>query len=327
MAILNRPGGTSQSKAHNNVSKQIDYETLVRIVTEEVMRYLQEQNAKPAATPAEASACGCPLPAVNGGSTADPVASCPTPVVQPSGNEALAAIPPAIPAKPFKRVLCLFTGANEGFDVFLKTAEAWAAQGVALDGVYSESAKSILPMQRLSALGIREIADGSAFGHHFEGLKQYDMILLPTLSRTYVAKMALGITDNLVLNLAYTALAYGLKMMGSTDGLAPSACPVCANHLPGIPELLDEYQARIRRMGVQLFPMRRLVAMAGTMILGVGTVAADTGTEVITQLITQHEAAQLPGPVVRVSRGGLVTPSAKDVLSQRGIEIEVVSKS
>ena len=211
--------------------------------------------------------------------------------------------------------------------MFLSGIEAWIGQGVGVDGLYSESARAILPVQRLEAVGVRTVTDPSQFGKLFEELKNYDLILLPTLSRTYVAKMALGITDTLQLNLTYTALSYGLKVMGSTDGLLPSACPVCANNLPGIPEMLDEYQARVRRLGVQLFPMARLIPMGANHILGVGPASAVPDSEVIDYLITQHEAVQLPGPVVRVTRGGLVTPLARDVLAQRGIEVEVCAKT
>ncbi len=293
----------------------IDIEQLVRIVTEEVIRHLSGTSVSPEG--GTSSSCGCPIPAVA------------TPQISVVNNAmaAASAIPPPPPAIPRKRVLCLFCGSNEGVDTFVKTLEAWIGQGVGVDAVYSGSAKTILPMQRLESMGVRTISDCATLGRSFEELKNYDLILLPTLSRNHVAKMALGITDTLLLNLSYTALSYGLKTMGGVDGLTTGSCPVCANNLPGIPELLDEYQARVRRLGLQLYPMGRLVTMASHQILGVGPVAAAADTEVITTLITQHEAAQLPGPVVRVIRGGLVTPSARDVLSQRGIEVEIVSKS
>jgi hypothetical protein len=172
-------------------------------------------------------------------------------------------------------------------------------------------------------LGIRPVENPKEIYEIMYDLKRYNAVFLPSMSRNSAAKLALGITDNTSLNVTIAALAQHVPTFASDEGLLPTACIVCGNGVPGIQEILTNYRNHLGMMGMKIGSAEDVVKQMTNIVLHI----TEGGPELISTLITEQEAEQLAGPLIKVSRGGLITPSALDVFQRRGIEVVIVPKS
>jgi len=295
----------------------MDLQALERIVLEEVKKALGErQRYEDTSLPPDpnqtldAGACrgpSCSMP------SSSPIVSVPDPQPRistppPSGGPA---------------ILLLFTGAREQWEVLSAAFQSWHGQGIQLDAVFSSSSHYVISSDEIAALGIRTIDRPDEVRELLYDVSRYAAVFLPSISRTHAAKLALGITDTLILNMTISALAQKAKVVASSDGLEPTACVVCGNQVPGIQEILDNYRGQLVKMGVKLLPARDAVKEVFRVTLN----KAESGPELITSLVTEEDAAKLKGPVVKASRGGLITPLAMELLHKRGIEVVIVPQS
>ncbi len=288
----------------------MDTNQLERIIQEEVQKVLAEQERNE----------GTLFPP-NPNETLD-ASACQGPTcVMPTGMNPVPApaIPPAVddggPA-----ILCLFTGAREKWDVIGSAFQTWRSEGFRLDAVFSRGAQDVIPSDEITSLGLRQIDRPDELWTIMYEMNRYAAVFVPSISRTHAAKLALGITDTVILNLMLSALAQNTPTIASDDGLSPTACVVCGNNVPGIQEVLDKYQEQLRKMGMKLAPAEEAVKEVGRVVLN----KAESGPDLITTLVTEEDAAAMQGPVVKAARGGLITPLALELLHKRGIEVVIV---
>lgn len=295
----------------------MDFQELERIVTDEVKKALAErQRSEDASFPPD------PNVTIDGFACRGPACSMPTP---PSAKSISVSKSPAAPPQPSKgpAILLLFTGAREKWDVISAACQTWREQGIQLDAIFSSSAHYVISMDEIAALGIRTIDRPEEVRELLYDLSRYTAVFLPSISRTHAAKLALGITDTLTLNMTLSALAQKARVIASSDGLDPTACVVCGNQVPGIQELLGKYREQLAKMGLKLLPAEEAIQELFRVALN----QAESGPELITALITEEDAAKLKGPVIKAARGGLITPLALELLNKRGIEVVIVPQS
>jgi len=300
----------------------MDFNELERIITEEVTKALGErQRAEEASLPPDQNvtldanacqgpACSAPIP------PSIPTVSLPAPLVKP-------AEPTPPPKLEGPAILLLFTGAREKWDVLAEAMRQWREAGVRLDGIFSDSAKYVISSDEVEALGIRTIDQPNEVREIIYDMSRYSSVFIPSISRTHAAKLAIGITDSLTLNMTISALAQKANVVASNDGLEPTACVVCGNQVPGIQDVLDKYREQLAKMGMKLMPAEDAVKE----VFSVTRNRAESGSDLITSLLTEEDAAQISGPVVKASRGGLITPLALELLHKRGIEVIIVPQS
>ena len=217
-------------------------------------------------------------------------------------------------------VLCLLTGARERWEVLSTAFQSWREKGIRLDAIFSSGAAEVIQADELAALGFRHVDHPAELREIMYDLKRYAAVFLPSISRTHAAKLALGITDTVTLNLTLSALAQQVPTIASSDGLGATACIVCGNQVPGIQEVLDRYREQLAKMGMKLLPAEDAVKEVQRVVFK----QVESGPDLITSLVTEEDAARLQGPVVKVSRGGLMTPLALELLQKRGIEVVIV---
>ncbi len=290
----------------------MDTKSLERIIMEEVQKVLAERQREDAAM----------LPA-NQNETLDPNA-CRGPVCSMPASTLSSSAPISLP--PASRegvasVLCLFTGAREEWETIASAFLAWREKGLAIDAIFSHGASEIIPSDEIAALGLRQIDKPAELWDIMYNMNRYAAVFLPSISRTHAAKLALGITDTVTLNLSLSALAQGTPTIASSDGLGPTACIVCGNSVPGIQEVLDKYREQLAKMGMKLFPAAEAVKEVARVALNK---AESAGPDLITTLVTEEDAGKISGPVVKVARGGLLTPLALESFQKRGIEVIIV---
>ncbi len=298
-----------------------------RIVTEEVSKALGErqraedsslppdQNITLDANACQGPACSAPIPPSIPTIASTPVSS-PVPPVKP-------AEPTPPPKLDGPAILLLFTGAREKWDVLAEAMRQRREAGVRLDAIFSNSAQYVITSDEVEALGIRTIDQPNEVREILFDMSRYSSVFIPSISRTHAAKLALGITDSLTLNMTISALAQKANVVASNDGLGPTACVVCGNQVPGIQEVLDKYRDQLDKMGMKLLPAEDAVKE----VFSVTRNKAESGSDLITCLLTEEDAAKLSGPVVKASRGGLITPLALELLHKRGIEVIIVPQS
>ncbi len=296
----------------------MDLKDIERIVLEEVQKVLAERQRNDSTM----------LPP-NQNETLDPNA-CRGPVCsmpqnpQPPAPSSTNRPPQPQPIQnPTASVLCVFTGAHEEWETITSAFASWREKGIALDAVFSRGAAELISSDELAALGVRSIDQPAELWQIIYDMGRYAAVFLPSVSRTHAAKLALGITDTVTLNLTLSALAQGVPTIASSDGLAPTACIVCGNNVPGIQEVLDKYREHLAKMGLKLLP----AADAVKAIQRTAINKAESGPDLITTLVTEEDAAKLKGPVVKVARGGLLTPLAMESLYKRGIEVIIVPEN
>ncbi|MGI6455965.1 MAG: hypothetical protein ACOX5R_10165 [bacterium] len=300
----------------------MDYAQIERIVIEEVKKALAEMNREQASSlppsqqeTLDPNACrsgACTIPT----ETPKEPKQNPTPQVQPKQNPVSSA--PTRPAGP--TILTIFSGAREQWDLLAKGFQNWRREGISLDAVFSSSASEVISPQEIEQLGFRMIDRPAEIREIMHDMKRYTVLFLPSLSRTHAAKLALGITDNVTLNLSIAALAQKVPTYATTEGLSPTACMVCGNNVPGIQEVLDKYREQLARMGMKLCTTADAINEIHQVIFN----KENSGPDLITTLITEEDAGKLKGPVVKVARGGLVTPLAWESFRMRGIEVVIV---
>ncbi|MBD3266952.1 hypothetical protein GF373_09805 [bacterium] len=291
----------------------MDYQELERIILEEVKKAMAEQdrnqqtllppNQQETLDPNACNGPSCTMPQTG------PANPAPT---QPPKKD----IDPNRPA-----VLMLFSCAKEKWDVLSKSFKLWHDEGIQIEAVISPTSCDMYSVDELATLGMGFIDQPAKIRSLMMDMSEYTAVFCPSMSRNFASKLALGITDNTVLNLALTALAQKLPVFASNDGMAPSGCIACGNNVPGIREILQKYQKQLEKMGMTLLPADDAVKQFYQVI----TNKADSRDEnLITRLVTEEEAAQMKGPVVKVIRGGLITPLAMESFIKRGIEVVIV---
>ena len=297
----------------------MDLSNLDRIVQEAVQqvvaqRELEQSVLLPASTTETVDPSACRGP-VCGISTPNP----------PASNTPTQTSPKSVPfSKPEgPAILTLFSGAKEKWDVVSNAFVNWHQKGIHLDGIFSSNGKEIIGNAEIQRLGIRPVENPKDVWDLMYDLKRYSAVFLPSMSRNSAAKLALGITDNLYLNVTLAALAQHVPVYASDEGLLPTACIVCGNGVPGIQDVLKNYRNHLGTMGMRIASSEDTVSQISRIVLNI----TESGSNLISTLITESEAETIPGPVVKVSRGGLITPLAMDVLQRRGIEVVIVPKS
>ena len=283
----------------------MDIDRLTEVITEEVRKYLAESGPS-------APACACPSPAVSGGT------------VQDGGNRVS---PPLSVGDPFvqrpvpavmQKVLCLIHGEMEEEREFFVALGRWTQDGISVESFIGHS----VDRKALEKRGVRVITALSELGTRNEKIKSYRAVILPSLDRTLAAKVALGIADEDLIEIVFSALFYRVPVLAARERLLLDSQTTHGNNLPGMANKIAGYRADLERMGIAVVPMKEMLSR----VVHSAKIAIPNSGEVIGHLITADDAKNLPGPVIRVERGGLVTPTARELLAARGIEIEIVGE-
>lgn len=228
-----------------------------------------------------------------------------------------------LPAHEGPSALLLFSGVREPWLPLLEALSQWREEGISMDAILCADCHAY-PVANLQRAGVRVLSPLPPMVEQLATTDTpYSAIVIPSISRTCAAKTALGITDVPLLKMLYAGLARGIPTYASTEGMSPSACPSLGNGIPGVQDVLDQHRRQLGTMGIQLAPLPKTLEAAFTRIKN----RADSDSNLIVDLITEEVAASLKGPVIKVARGGLVTPLARESLARRGIDIQIVPQS
>ena len=161
-----------------------------------------------------------------------------------------------VTTRPPRRALVVFTGALLGFDEAIESLRELMAAEVQLEYVKSPSAKHILDAKVLTSVGMRHLGD--------DPIADHDMLILPTLTSNTAAKIAHGIADDMVSNLA-------MNFLQTPRPVVASRSPVCPDGpkkqwYPDIPagyaEMLRKNLQTLESFGVHVVDSSQLCSAA-----------------------------------------------------------------
>lgn len=251
-----------------------------------------------------------------------------------------------------KRVLLIVTGGSIGADqAFQQLGEVQKSYPGILryDAVLSRSGSEIFPRGKLeSFFRLEEVVvdDGKSRSKAMPLLGKADVVVAPVLTRNTAAKVAALFLDTLPCELIIDALMRGKPVIAVTDSAdprRPEFSKVGMGH--GSPALVGAMLANLSRLagwGIKLVEASELgravdACLRGEQPEGPGLypsqgerpgypqcgVAPPEGSRYI---ITRAEISGLVSPegVVRVPRGAVITPLARDMVREAGFVIEEV---
>ena len=240
--------------------------------------------------------------------------------------------------------LALFTGAEQGIREAVSSLQGWRDVGWTIRAVFSETARRVLSPDSLgefgSGLSSGEFGASGEMGEMGERalLDGCGVLLVPTLSINSAAKVAAGIRDSLPSRLMAHALERGVPVIAASDGCCPDDPQRIAQgffvaeaykaQLRCTLEALQSYGMKLVRAemlahaaqrpnATPMPPVRRPGASAQTP-RGSG---ASVGTGQGKRVFGRGDAVQCREGVLRLERGVLVTPLAKDELQRRNVRL------
>lgn len=150
-------------------------------------------------------------------------------------------------------------------------------------------------------------------------LSRSALVLVPALSLTLAAKLALGLADDPLSNLLTEALDRGRRIVAARDGVCPAARDRVARGLVPATEarraLMRDHLQALAAQGVEL----GWAAGLARMVEGAGAAAAPVMQD--SGIFGAQQARAVSGHSVHLGRAVLLTPAAADILAARGIAI------
>jgi hypothetical protein len=225
-----------------------------------------------------------------------------------------------------RNILALWTGGYTKLDSAIDQLDKLIKASYAVDVVMSQSAVNVIGQDKIKSISdIGElICEPAPSFSSLKAIQKHDTIIVPILTRNSAAKIALGITDTLVTNIIMQALISGKPVIAGRNSADPDLnnCPCIAT--PNTPQplilLAKNYLKTLESYGVKLVDVSEIADLV------IGGSDKDKGKIADQKLITQETIAKLPqGTKINVAKGSIITPLAKDMAKERGIEIAFVN--
>lgn len=155
-----------------------------------------------------------------------------------------------------KKALLVYTGAAIGFDETLSCLRELLEAGYSFDVYFSKGAQAALDAEAVKrgVLPGRFIEDGDGSSPEAVG-KEYDLIIVPTLTVNTAAKLCSCMMDTPVTRLIFNAMMLGKTMVLVTDGCCPDheRRKELGYFMPeGIKKQLRNHLERLKEYGAKL---------------------------------------------------------------------------
>jgi len=241
-----------------------------------------------------------------------------------------------------RSALVLVTGTDIGLGKAMGSLRGLREAGWTLRFVLSAEARRLLTPDRLRDLNAEMLipflneasASGAAEADIETLLAGCGVVVVPALSITTAAKVAVCIRDSLPSRLLARALERGTRVVVASDG----ACPDVRERAAQLFRVTDAYKARLRATlstladyGVEVVRARDLagavqgrLAMTapdprGAPVVSLG--AAGPKTLVEKRVFSRSDAVQWSASELRLAPGVLLTPAAADELRARNVRV------
>ena len=224
-----------------------------------------------------------------------------------------------VQAKP-RSALVLFAETDFGLEAALGQLQQLRDAGWAFETVIAPEARFLLK-DRLASLGAVE-AEGKAG----DLLGRHTTILVPTLSISLAAKMALGIADDPLSEILQGGLERDVRIIAARDGVCPNGRDRRARGLlpnAAYQATMSGHLQRLMDYGIELSWAARLaVAVEGDTPASAPPIAAPKLIAARTEgVFGLREARSLNATELRLGHAVIVTPAAAEELRARDIAL------
>ncbi|QTL98803.1 hypothetical protein GM661_12940 [Iocasia frigidifontis] len=224
-----------------------------------------------------------------------------------------------------KRVLIVYTGGEIGFKKSLaQIKQLDRLFEIEWEIVLSETAKEILDIQLLKdILAIDKIAEKDIFTH----LNNFDLVLVPVLTRNSAAKIASHMTDTLATNIIFKAILIGTPVVAAqnaADLTDPVLMKLGVDHIPqAVLNKNKEYLALLRDYGICLVDVSKLTVEVEYIFSGNTNSSLPNSVFLDKSLLTYSDINKLDSSnkKILVKTDTIITPYARELAASKGLII------
>ena len=235
-------------------------------------------------------------------------------------------IPETMPKPGNRNILVIFTGADIGLSTALEQLHKLRQKPYSFTFLLSRAAQKIIGVEKLTSVtsGCQILTEIPA-EKVLSFIQEQELVIVATLSRTTAIKLANTITDTLVTDLLYTALVNKKPIIAARNGADPmlANCPRCGtpDMAPAIIQNIHIELDKLIEYGIRLIPVDDLADETRSILESISRKEPDK------KIITEYDiksAANAGEKKIRIRKGSLVTPLARDTAKELELEIEFI---
>jgi 3-polyprenyl-4-hydroxybenzoate decarboxylase len=226
------------------------------------------------------------------------------------------------------KALVIFTGGTIGFEQGLTEIKKLQALCFEITVVLSVAAQEVLGIERIKEeLGSHISIVTAQSPYPGKLLREADILIVPVLTQNTAAKLAHTLSDTMVSTLVLQGLMMGKPVVAAANAADPldgwRAQYSMGNASAGLVQALQENLKKLTRYGMHLVPVETIGSVSQKLLNQQKTVAVNPSTNKKTVLdaATIQAAAQNGSTSVAVSPGTIITPLARDIARDCGVEI------
>lgn len=243
-------------------------------------------------------------------------------------------------AVPPQRVLLLFSGASTGYVAGMETIRLLTAANHDLSVIMTASALHVVGEDNVRQAGACHIVGPDEWVDTPGLVREIDLLLVPTLSMSTSARLALGMMDSLFSTLILGALLNNKPVIAVCDGADPygKGGLIFSDTFEGAPALrqkLSDYLGTLIEFGINLVRADGFITAVINQLHC--TAQADPELPPAVPLLTENgrfptilTAADLSahpsGSHLHLPAATRLTPLAQDIVRQRNLRLQYINK-
>jgi len=225
-----------------------------------------------------------------------------------------------------KKLLAVFTSGCACQKTALNQIEQLIGADYDVTAVLSPIAVELMAKQVENIKGISAVLTEGFAAEISNMIEETETIVVPLLSRTAAAKLALGIADELALMVVMQGLIGGKSVIAAKDAADPQGanCPFLAteNTPTALIQLAKNYLKTLESFGMKLVDAPQLAdVVMNKPKRYIHQIADKSGKTLITQSVIANLSEDIK--TVAIPNPAIITPLAYDCAKERGIEIVV----
>jgi ethanolamine utilization protein len=226
------------------------------------------------------------------------------------------------------KALAIFTGGTIGFEQGLAEIKKIQNLNFSVTVVLSAAAEQIIGIDRIKAeLGSYTTIVTAHSPYPGDVLREAELVLVPVLTQNTAAKLAHTLSDTMVSTLILQGLMMGKPVVAALNAADPmDSWRIQANMGKASPGLLKALRANLQQLegyGIQLVQVTAL-AEESQKLLGrksKKSAASLANKKSVLDAVAIKNTAANGVKSIAISRGTIITPLAKDVAREYGVEI------
>lgn len=232
---------------------------------------------------------------------------------------------------PVRQALAIFTGGTIGLETGLEELKLLQAINIELTVVLSAFAETTVGSSRIKeklGSGVQVVTAQSPYPG--KNLRAADIVLVPVLTQNTAAKLAHTFTDTMAASLIVQALMLGKPVIAAQNAADPEDAWRLQKRMdqapPPLRAAMQENLRKCKLYGIELVPVDTLAAAAKKVIFREADPQpvfspGKTAKKQVLDADTVRHSARNGARTVSIAHGALVTPLARDIAGECGVDI------